>query len=132
MRVLNSKTNIKKIIALAKIAPVLVTNFLAEDFGKSTLIKSTVPSKNLGIVTTEKGVKIPKWLSGIIKGTESPQIVIENIDEISKENQEKFYELLKYKTISGIDLPKNCYFIVTATDLNNVSKTILSLCQIVM
>ena len=127
--VLNSK--ISKIKDLSKTAPVLVLGFPSTLFGNSTILEADIPSKNLGIVNTKNGLKKPSWFNDIVKGLGSHQIVINGIDEIDKENQEKFYELLKYKAISNVELPNDCNIIVLAKELKNVSDTILELCLLV-
>ena len=60
-----------------------------------------------------------------------PQIVIKDLDKIDEYDQEKFYEILKYKAISNIDLPKDCNIIVTSNDIKKVSANIISLCQVI-
>lgn len=127
--ILNSKIN--EIKELSKTSPVLAVGIPLAMFGESTIIDAGIPSKSLGIINTEKGIKAPSWFYGIIKGNENHQIIINNIDSIDKESQEKFYELLKYKAISDVELPADCKIIVLATDLNKVSETILRLCLLV-
>ncbi len=45
------------------------------------------------------GYKPPKWLDKILKSKETKILLIENIDKIAQEEQEKFEELLKYRKI---------------------------------
>ena len=45
-------------------------------------------------------------------------LVINNIDSISKEDQLKFVELLKYRKISIFELPENIVIIITANKIN--------------
>ena len=125
------KTKISEIISLSKTSPVLAVGFNANVFGDSTIIEANIPSKSLGIVNTAKGLKTPKWFFDVVKGKSSHQIIINNIDSIDKEMQEKFYEILKYKTISSVDLPKDCNIIVLAKGLGGVSENIQRLCLIV-
>lgn len=119
---------INEIIKLSRTAPVLAVGFSSSSFGDSTVISASIPSAELGIVNTLSGLQAPSWFYEIVKGNSSHQIVIDGVDSIDKENQEKFYELLKYKAISDIDLPADCTIIVTASNINNVSETILRLC----
>lgn len=121
----------KKIIELSKISPVLVVSDKEVDFKGSTILPSKIPSKNLGVVNTATGLKCPAWFFDILKGKASHQIVIKDIDLISFYSQQKFCELLKYKTISTIELPSDCNIIVTAKDIKKVAPIILSLCQVV-
>ena len=118
-------------IKLSLVSPVLVVGLPGDLFGNSTIIDAKIPSESLGVINTAAGLKFPTWLNGIMKGNSSHRIVIDGIDLIDKENQEKFYELLKYKAISDIKLPSDCTIIVTAEELKNVSQTILRLCLLV-
>ena len=86
---LSSKIN--EINELSKTSPVLAVGIPIEMFEESTIIESTIPSKSLGILNTAKGLKAPSWFYGIVKGNGSHQIIINNIDSIDKESQEKFY-----------------------------------------
>ncbi|MDD4815958.1 MAG: hypothetical protein PHQ62_02320 [Clostridia bacterium] len=122
---------LRDIIKLSKISPVLVVGLPATIFGEATVINADIPSKNLGIVNTANGLKYPSWFFEILKGTASHQIIINGIDKIDKESQEKFYELLKYKAISNVELPHDCNIIVIAENLKNVSATILNHCQVI-
>lgn len=128
---MNLSPKINKIQELSKTSPVLAVGIPLAMLGNSTIIEATIPSKNLGVVNTAKGLKAPSWFFDIIKGNGSHQIVINNIDSIDKESQEKFYELLKYKAISDIELPADCKIIVLANDPKKVSETILRLCLLV-
>ena len=119
-----------KVLDYAKISPVILQNGNLDDFKNAIILNASIPSKNLGIVNTKNGLKAPKWFVDVKKG-ENPIIVINNLDEIDKYNQEKFYELLKYKTISNIELPLNTKIIVLAKNLENISQNILSLCMVI-
>ena len=124
-------TKINEILNLSKISPVLAVGFNASLFDGFTLINSDIPSKKLAIINTAKGMKTPSWLFDILKQKTSPKILIDKIDQISEYEQEKFYELLKYKTISSVALPSDCNIIILANDISRVSKIIKSLCVIV-
>lgn len=123
-----SVSKVKSILTLAKVNPVLATQTSATEFDDVIVIEGGISSKQLGIVQTEKGLKAPKWFKDITRKDGAKRLVISGVDTISKEEQEKFYEMLKYKTISGIKLPQNTEIIVLASDLKNVSETILRLC----
>lgn len=128
---MNLSSKVNEIKELSKASPVLAVGIPLAMFGESTIIESTISSKSLGIINTDKGPKAPSWFYEIVKGNGSRQIIINNIDLIDKESQEKFYELLKYRAISDVELPVDCKIIVLATDLKNVSETILRLCLLV-
>lgn len=126
---LNAKINAVK--DLARTAPVLVLGVSAEMFGTSTVLEADIASKELGIVNTPRGLKTPRWFYELVNGNGSHQIIINNLDAIDQENQAKFYELLKYKTISTIELPADCRLIVIAHDLKKVAAKIMRLCLLV-
>ena len=125
---MNPNNKINEIIKLSRTAPVLAVGYSSKSFGASTIISAGIPSAELGIVNTISGLQAPSWFYEIVKGKSSHQIVIDGIDSIDKESQKKFYELLKYKAISDVELPADCTIIVTANNINNVSQTILRLC----
>lgn len=123
-----SVSKIKGILKLSKTNPVLAEKIPADIFENAVVISGEISSKQLGIVQVEKGLKAPKWFAQLNKTSGERLLVIDNIDAIKKEEQEKFYELLKYKQISGVDLPQGTSIIVLAQDIKNVSETILRLC----
>ena len=118
-----------KVLDYAKISPVILLNGNLTDFENAIVLESTISSKNLGIVNTEKGLKAPKWIVEA-KNQKEPLIVINNLDYIDKYNQKKFYELLKYKAISNIELPVNTRIIILANDLEKISPNIINLCVV--
>lgn len=71
----------------------------------------------------------PKWLNEILSSTKNKMLVIDKIDTISKEEQLKFVELLKYRKILTFELPKDCLIIITANEINTekISNEIYSL-----
>ena len=120
---------LNKIEKLSAVSPVLVTGIKKEYFKNAEILPANIASKDLGIVNTCKGLKAPKWFVRVMKDDIST-IVIDGIDSIDTESQEKFYELLKYKTISSIEFYKEIKIVVLYEDLKKVSPSILSLCQI--
>lgn len=124
------KEILNKINQLSTISPVLVTDVTKEYFENAEILPAGISSKDLGIVNTSKGLKAPKWFVNLLKN-DINTVVIDKIDEIDMESQEKFYELLKYKTISNIEFYKEIKIVVLCKDLNKVSPNITSLCQII-
>ena len=57
----------------------------------------------------------PQWFNEL---TNKFILVIDNIDSISKEEQLKYIELLKYRKISTFELPKNIVIIITAKKIS--------------
>lgn len=56
-------------------------------------------------------------------------LVIDDISSIPKNEQTKFYEILKYRKIGTFDLPKNCVIIITCKHeyISLIDNQILSL-----
>lgn len=121
---------LNKIDKLSAVSPVLVAGLAKEDFKNAEILPAGIPSKDLGIVNTSKGVKAPKWFINVMN-SDTNTIVIDGIDGIDMESQEKFYELLKYKTISSIEFYKEIKIVVLYKDLKKVSPNIISLCQVI-
>lgn len=121
---------LNKIDKLSAVSPILVEGMTKEDFKNAEILPASIPSKDLGIVNTSKGLKAPKWFAHVMK-SDINTIIIDGIDGIDMENQEKFYELLKYKTISSIEFYKEIKIVVLYKDLKKVSPNIISLCQII-
>ena len=114
----------------AKIGPVLIKDIYKKILNDAVVIDSTINSKDLGVVNTDKGIKYPKWYDEIVK-LDYRILIIKDIDKIDEYEQEKFYELLKYKEISNFKLPKDLKIFVTYSNINNVADSIISLCQII-
>ncbi len=114
----------------ARIAPVLIKDIDKKTFNDAVIIDSSIDSKDLGVVNTAKGINYPKWYDELLK-LDFNILIIKDIDKIEKYEQEKFYEILKYKEISNIKLPKGLQIFVTYSNIDNVADSIISLCQII-
>lgn len=78
-----------------------------------------------------EGYKSPLWYEEV-KKKENDNVnllIITDFDKIDKEKQKKFTELLKYRKIGTLNLPKNCAIIVLANSINkeSIDKEIYSL-----
>ena len=78
-----------------------------------------------------EGYKSPLWYEEV-KKKENDNVnllIITDFDKIDKEKQKKFTELLKYRKIGTLNLPKNCVIIVLANSINkeSIDKEIYSL-----
>jgi hypothetical protein len=113
----------------SNVAPVLVDFLPINDFDFAVTIPANIDIKELnghyeGLVFIP-----PKWLNEILSSTKNKMLVIDKIDTISKEEQLKFVELLKYRKILTFELPKDCLIIITANEINTekISNEIYSL-----
>ena len=113
----------------ANVVPVLVDFIFGKDLEEAVVLSSDIDREELNGHYEETEFVPPKWLEEILKNNEGKIIVIDEIDKISKEEQLKFVELLKYKKISTFELPKGCLIIVTAHEINKetINEEIFSL-----
>lgn len=123
--------NISKLINETTTQAILTCRLKVEDFESATVLPATIKSSMLGMTMGKDGLKSPQWLYDIVKNNASKNIVIENIDSVDEYNQEKFYELVKYRTISGVKIPKDCKIFVIAKDIKKVINNIKAYCKII-
>ena len=64
--------------------------------------------------------KPPEWLRKLNEKSKKGYciLIIDNIDKISKEEQNKFLEIIRYKKISVFELPKNCIVLMTCSKIS--------------
>ncbi len=112
----------------ARVAPILIDFLSGEDFENGVILPSNIDIEELNGHYEEEKYVPPKWLDEILNHNKKI-LVIDKIDEISKEEQMKFVELLEYRKISTFDLPNDCAIIVTAKEINKdkINEEIFSL-----
>lgn len=119
-----------KILKYLEISPVLTNKHTADDFPNAFIMDANISSKDLGIVNTADGIKKPKWFD-IVNNFKKEYILIDGLDTIDIYEQEKFYELLNYNTISGVEFSIPVKFIVTYKNLEKINTNIKSLCRVI-
>ena len=126
---MNNKKKLFLSYIKANIAPVLVDLISGEDLEDAIILPADINVKELNGHYNGIDFVPPKWFSKILNTGNSRILVIDKIDSISKEEQTKFIELLKYRKISTFKLPKNVIVIVTASDINKntINEEIFSL-----
>lgn len=115
----------------ANVAPILLEGISSKILKDDAVILSSDISKSLLDGHYEDSDFVPpKWYQRVLeKKDNSPNLlVIDNITSISKEEQRKFIEIIKYRKISVFDLPKNCVILITCQKLDhNICEEIYSL-----
>ena len=111
---------------------ILLMGATATIFEDAVIIPATIPSQKLGIGIDAHGEYVyPAWLKEIEekKSNDRLLIIIDGLDKVSKDEQEKFYGILKYKGINGYSFPSQSQLICTSksTDQNKISDRILRL-----
>lgn len=113
------------------VAPLLIENIPSDLFSNSVVLKSNIDKSELNGHYEDIEFCPPTWYKELLEKSKLDYVilVIENINDVSVEEQNKFIEILKYNKISTFTLPKNCLIIVTCSDLNNkkISEEVYSL-----
>ena len=116
---INDKINMLENYILVNVAPILIDFIDNINFPKSIIIPANCEITELIGHYEEENFLAPKWYYDLIETNETKIIIINNIDSISKEEQLKFKELLKYRQVSTFKIPKKTRIILTA---KNISK----------
>ena len=102
----------------SNIAPILIDFIDGDNIPNSILLPADCKKEELNGHYVETEFCPPKWFN-IIESTKAPSIlVIDKIDSITKEEQTKFIEILKYRKVSTFELPTNTVIVVTANKIN--------------
>lgn len=125
-----AKTKLKEVIQNNFSTPLLIkgANFTESD--SVVLVPSTIESKDLGIVANENGYTYPQWLISLQEKASLKKrvyLVIDSINNISPDEQLKFYEILKYRAISSVKIPDNAQVLLTINGNGEINPIILSL-----
>lgn len=113
----------------ANVAPILVDFIDGKDIPGAIVIPADVDAKELNGHYESTDFNPPEWLKKL-EPTSAPTIlIIDKIDSISKDEQLKFVEILKYRQVSTFELPNNTVIVVTANEINKdkINEEILSL-----
>ena len=129
------KEMLKKVIKNNKKWPLIIIGVSAKNFPKAVVLPADTPSNELGVVPSSTGQKYPAWVMSLMikeKQNTSIVLVIDGIDSVSMEEQEKFAGMLSNKGVNGYKFPENTQILLTAkagsTDM--ISKRIKDLCLI--
>ena len=105
------------------VAPIVVDFISAQDIPYALIIDASNNPDLSGHFEDDLYLP-PKWFE---KTNKNVILVIDNLDKISKEEQLKFKELLKYKKISTFNLPEDMRVLVTVENKEDLNEEIYSL-----
>ena len=105
------------------IAPIIVDFISAQDI-PNALIIDAINNLDLSGHFEDTLYLPPEWFK---KKKKNVILVIDNLDKISKEEQLRFKELLKYKKVSTFNLPEDMRILVTVENKENLNEEIYSL-----
>ena len=83
----------------SNVGPILTDLIKSDDITKKVVIPSDIDKKELCGYYIEDKYTSPSWYNDLINNN-IKILIIDNIDNISKEEQSKFIEILKYRKIS--------------------------------
>ncbi len=98
--------------------PILLENVSTDVFNDYVVLPSNLDIKELNGHYEETSFNPPEWYDKLFNMKRNKLLVIDKIDNISKEEQAKFIEILKYKKVSTFELPKETKIIITADVIN--------------
>ena len=103
--------------------PILTDELPSKIIEEAVIINANCSNEEITGKYVESKYEPPMWYKQLEEKSKMPVqfLIIKDIDKISKEEQIKFSEILKYKKTYVNELPKNCRIIVTYSDLNNLS-----------
>lgn len=109
--------------------PILTSIISASDLSGAIVLDANISVNELNGHYEGADFIPPKWFNEIISSNESKILVIDKIDTISKEEQLKFCEILKYRKVSTFSLPDNCVIIITSNEISKekINEEIFSL-----
>ena len=112
--------SLKKLLMLNEY-PILVEDIPTELFENSVILNNDCDISLLNGHYEGVNFVAPDWYNILTEKCKDglTLLIINGINNIDREEQLKFVEILKYRKISTFDLPKNCSIIVTAYDLEN-------------
>lgn len=108
------------------VAPILVDFIFGKDFNNAVILSADISVNELNGHYEDINFVPPFWFNEL---KDKKILVIDKIDNVLKDEQLKFIELLKYKKISTFSLPDDVVIIVTANKINSdtIHEEILSL-----
>ena len=117
-------SSLNEVLECTSTLPIIVIGVDINVFSNSTIIESNISIRELYQEFYEENVHTPPLMKQIIdKSTQSDitHLIIKDLDNISIEKQENFLTLIKD---GKYILPKNVKIIITATEIEKLSKEI--------
>ncbi len=115
----------------ANVVPILVEKLDISDMPNSIILNSNINDSELVGHYEDFVFYPPKWMEKMYQSKDMIVLIINNIDLISKKDQDRFIEILKYRQVSTFDIPDNYRILLTAKNIKNVSKKIIDLVAII-
>lgn len=113
-----NKRELLKNYLQTNVTPILIDNVGNLELPNSVTLSATCHYEELTGHYENINFVPPKWYQQLLNFSEYSILIIDKIDSISKSEQTKFIEILKYRQVSTFELPKNTIIILTAKYIN--------------
>ena len=112
-------------------SPLLIENIPTDIFNNSVIIDANIDDSELNGHYEDDKFCPPPWYNELIKKSSDyyAVLIINNINSVDINKQNRFIEILKYNKVSTFNLPKNSLVVVTCNNLdkNKISEEVYSL-----
>lgn len=130
------KSGYKKLMTILesnKKWPIIVGGISGDSLPKSIVLPATIPTEELDILPSESGLHYPAWIMQMmisVKKSDKVYLVIDGLDKIDFDEQDKFYGILKHKGVNGYKFPDGTQIIIAISsgNISKISKKISALC----
>ena len=118
---MNEKIDLLNAYIIANVAPILEDFIFGKDIPNSVVIDSSIHIDDL---YAEDSL----WYKSLFNDNKKV-LVVDNLDNIDKKEQEKFLELFKYRKVGTLIIPNDIVIIATSSVINQntISDEIYSL-----
>ena len=100
------------------VSPLIVDFIDGDSIPNSVVLQADCNLEELNGYYDDVQFNPPEWLKKLEETNVLRILVIDKIDSISKEEQKKFIEILKYRQVFTNKIPKETIIIVTAENIN--------------
>ena len=122
------KERLVKVIKNNAIWPLVIEGINSEFFKNGVIVDCKKGVNQLAITIDEKGNHKPSFLQALEEKTTSRRfLVLENLEELSEEEQYSFAGFLKHRGLTGYKLQTNTQIIITVKNADSLSKEIRDL-----
>ncbi|MFA6860125.1 MAG: hypothetical protein WCR30_01900 [Clostridia bacterium] len=103
------------------LSPIMIENVTKIAFKNAVVIPADCKIDELGEKLINNEWTEPSWLVELLNKSNKANniLVIDDLTTISKDEQAKFCEILKYKKVGKFELPRNCVIIVLAKKVSS-------------
>ena len=113
------------------VVPIVIDFLESKDIPNSIVLNPTKEKIELDGHYEGIEYKPPKWLEILLNDPTKLILVIDDLEKIPIEEQNKFIEILKYRQISTFEIPEEYRIIIISKDYKKLSKEIQNLTALI-